>query len=106
MKKKPSFVDLFEKAFGPAPKEGVYNFKSIDVEVVDNKHFKGFVIHWLCEGVGFGEYFFGWGLNPEYVSQLGFHSSSEYMAKEFIEQLMKAALPEITDLVIKADRDK
>lgn len=96
-----------ERIFGRAPKVG-YKFEGVKVELVDNDMFKGFYISWSASGVGFGTMFFGWGDKEKlkgYPHQQGFHASTECMGEEFVEALMREALPEINKLILKARFD-
>lgn len=98
--------DSFEKAFGKAPESG-YEFKHIEIEIVDNATFKGFDIGWSASGIGFGHVWFGWGLDvealKEYPNQKGFYTDSEYMSDEFIQALMKEVAPKLAEIIIKHD---
>ena len=102
-------MDVFEKIFGKAPKTG-YDFKSVDVEVIDSSWMKGFSIKWLAAGIGFGEVFVGWGVDTEYLKdfprQQGFHADTELMSDEFVQALMKEAAPKIAELIIKHDNSQ
>ena len=104
MAKKKEPKDIFEKAFGKAPKKG-YKFRHVATTLIDNDCFKGFVIQWSAQGVGFGELTFTWGLDMErlkdYPKQQGFHCDSECMSDEFIHALMKKAAPQIAEILIK-----
>lgn len=96
---------IIEKLFGKAPKKG-YKFTHVDVTLTDNDVFKGFHIQWGAKGVGFGEVFFGWGIDKEvlkdFPKQQGFYLDTECMSDEFIQALMKKALPKMTALILKA----
>ncbi len=96
----------WEKAFGKRPETG-YEFPEIHVHLVDSEDFKGFSIAWLASGIGFGQYFFGWGMDTErlkaFPKQRGFYSDSECMGDEFVEALMSAAAPQLARLLIPRD---
>ena len=101
-------MDPLEKAFGKAPETG-YDFKYVDIELVDSGWMKGFLIKWGAAGVGFGQVFVGWGIDMEYLKeypkQQGFHSDTEYMSDEFIQALMKEAAPKLAEIIINGDKD-
>lgn len=103
-KKKPK--DIFENIFGKTPKKG-YHFSSVNVTLIDNDYFKGFVISWSAIGIGFGEVTLTWGLDKErlkeFPNQQGFHTDTECMSNDFVEALMKKAAPKFAELIIKHD---
>lgn len=100
--------DIFEKVFGKKPKKG-YKFTHVEVSLTDNDCFKGFCIAWSAKGIGFGEVFFGWGLDMErlkdFPHQQGFYLSTEHMGAEFIQALIKKAAPKIAELILKHERE-
>ena len=100
--------DIFEKAFGKKPKKG-YKFTYVEVTLTDSSVFKGFDIAWSAKGIGFGHVWFGWGIDKEYLKdfpkQQGFYLDTECMSDEFVKALMKKAMPQITDLLLKARKD-
>lgn len=98
--------DIFEKAFGKAPDEG-YIFRSTEVELVDNTRFKGFILRWSAQGIGFGEVFYGFGLGEDLkqYNQHGFHCSTECMSAEFVAALLDECGPQMVDLLMKHKRD-
>lgn len=104
MTKKKEPKDIWEKVFGKEPKNG-FKFVSVAVSLTDNEVFKGFNIQWTAKGIGFGEMWFGWGLDckelVEYPKQRGFHISTECMGPEFVKALMKEALPQIVEIMLK-----
>lgn len=97
-----------EKAFGKPPKKG-YKFLATETILVDNDTFKGFVVKWSAQGIGFGECFFGWGLEcerlKEFPKQQGFHLDTECMSDEFVDALLKEAYPQILELMLRHRRD-
>ena len=99
--------DIFERAFGKAPESG-YIFRHVEVEVVDNDCFKGLMLKWSAQGIGFGEVWLGWGLDmvhlKEHPNQQGFHTDTEHMSEEFMEALLKEAAPKIAKVYIEHDR--
>jgi len=101
--------NIFEKAFGKAPDKG-YEFKEVQVEVIDTDAFKGFDISWCASGIGFGHVSIAWGMGERVLKdsprQYGFHCSTEYMSKEFVQALMKEAAPKIAGIIVKHDIDK
>jgi len=107
-RRKPSIPDVWEKAFGKAPRKG-YIIKNTEVELVDNDTFKGFIVNWVAQGIGFGQLFFGWGLDVErlkdYPKQRGFHCSTECMSDEFVEAVIKKAQPQILEIMCKHRTD-
>jgi hypothetical protein len=100
--------DVFEKMFGKAPETG-YRFTAVEVTLTDNDTFKGFNIDWTAAGIGFGGMWFGWGLDKEHLKnfpkQQGFHLSTECMKDEFVEALLKEAMPQIVQILIKHRTD-
>lgn len=104
MSKKKTTV---QKLFGTAPKKG-YKFSSVEVKLTDNNTFKGFLIQWSAVGIGFGELWWGWGIDleklKEYPHQQGFHLSTESMSDEFVTALMKKALPKITKILLTCEK--
>jgi len=100
--------DIFEKLFGKAPETG-YEFTSVEVALTDNSVFKGFNIDWSAKGVGFGGMWFGWGVDKEslkdFPAQQGFHLSSECMSDEFVEALLKEAMPQMVQILLKHRTD-
>lgn len=107
MAKKKEEPDIFEKAFGKAPKKG-FKFVRVEVTLTDNEVFKGFNIAWTAKGIGFGEMWFGWGLDverlKEYPQQRGFHLSTECMGPDFVKALMKEAMPQIVEIMLKHEK--
>jgi hypothetical protein len=94
-------MDEWEKAFGKEPEVG-YIFNNIEVILCDT-WFKGFVIKWSAQGIGFGELFFGCGTIEKHkdTGQYGFCSDVEQMSKEFVEALLKEASPQIVKAIME-----
>lgn len=96
-----------EKAFGVRPKTG-YEFRDIDVKVMDSPEFKGLNIAWSATGMGFGNVTIAWGMGEkiknEWPKQYGFHCSTECMSEEFVKALVIAAAPKIATLIMSSER--
>lgn len=106
-KKTKQHKDVFEGLFGKRPKKG-FKFTHVEVEIIDNKDFKGFDIGWSAQGIGFGHVAISWGVGNyvkrNWPQQYGFYVNTENMSDEFIHALMKKALPKITELMLKHKR--
>ena len=97
--------DIFEDLFGKKPKEG-YEFTHSEVKLLDSDRFKGFLISWGAKGVGFGELFYGWGVDADLkkYNQYGFHSDTENMNAEFVGALLDEVGPQMINLIMGTRR--
>lgn len=69
----------------------IYSFNHTELILFDNGNYKGFLLKWSCDGVGFGELAF-------YDKGGKFSCDTECMSLEFIQQAMAYHLKNNTTL--------